>query len=163
MAQPISSFPEKEWSEQERQDHTMNTLQEALCEQEEAIQKLLHIAGDLQSAGILEALQAIIQAKEKITEIAVRQMSKDAIVNIIQHAVGVSGELSSLDPAASKKLLKGMRRGLEEAELFRNSPQKWSTFQLLTALQDPAIQTSLQFGLHFLRGLGKELQTDEKK
>lgn len=163
MAQPISSYPKNEWSEEERKEIAIDALQEALVEQDEAIEKLIDIVGDLQSAGILEALQAVILAKEKIAEIAVQQVSKDSVVNVINHALGVSSVLSSLDPNISKKVMKGMVRGLEEAELYRNSPQKWSLFQLITALNDPAIQTSLQFGLHFLKGMGKELQADEKK
>lgn len=157
MAIPITTIHKNELSPEDVKQQKLAELQSFIVEQDEALQKILAITGELDDAGIFDALQAMVKAKENLAQIAVKQASREPVTNLINHVLKASGALSSIDPAITEKLANGIKKGLDEAELYSGNGEKLSIYQLMTALNDPDINRAAKFGLDFLKGMGKEL------
>ncbi|MFS0575008.1 DUF1641 domain-containing protein [Sporosarcina sp. 179-K 3D1 HS] len=157
MAVPITSIRKSEKTAEQLHQEKLEQLQALITEQDEALQKILQLTGELDKMGVLDAAQAMVQAKEKIAGIALEQVSREPVTHLINHVMGTAGVLSSIEPEVTAKLAKGVKRGLDEAELFRGNGDQVSIFQLLSAINDPDINRALKFGLDFLKGMGKEL------
>lgn len=157
MAIPITSIKLNELSPEEIKQQKLAELQSLIAEQDQAINKILAITGELDDAGIFDALQAMVKAKENLAQIAVDQAAREPVTNIINHVLKASGVLSSIDPAVTEKLATGIKKGLDEAELYRANGEKVGAYQLMTALNDPDINRAVKFGIDFLKGMGKEL------
>ena len=133
-----------------------------IAEQDQALNKILEITGELDDAGVFDALKAMVKAKDDIARIAVDQASREPVTNLINHVLNASGVISSIDPDVTAKLAASVKSGLDEAELYRGNGQKVSIFQLMTALNDPDMNRAVKFGLDFLKGMGKGLEYDSK-
>jgi uncharacterized protein YjgD (DUF1641 family) len=158
MAVPITFINKKELTPEEIKQKKLEELQSLIAEQDQALNKILEITGELDGAGIFDALKAMVKAKDDIAKIAVDQASRDPVTNIINHVINASGVIASIDPDVTAKLGASVKSGLNEAELYRENGQKVSVFQLMTALNDPDTNRAVKFGLNFLKGMGKELE-----
>ncbi|WP_153731379.1 DUF1641 domain-containing protein [Sporosarcina obsidiansis] len=157
MATPITSIKRTERTEMEIQQEKLSELQKLLAEQENSIQKIMEITGELHDIGALDALQAMLQAKEKITGIAVGQVSREPVTNLLNNLMAAAGTLTALNPTTIQKLSDSVQRGLHEAELSNGHDQKIGPLQLMKALNDPDINRAVSFGMNFLKGMGKGL------
>lgn len=157
MASPITSIHRKKLSETELQQKKIEELQSLIAEQQDSLQKMIEIASELNNAGVLDAVTAMIKAREKLAEIAVTQASREPVTNLMNHLLNAVATLSSIDPAATEKLTKAMKNGIEEAELYRGNDDRVSILQVMTALNDPEVNQAVKYGMDFLKGMGKEL------
>lgn len=157
MAAPITSIKRTELTEMEIQQEKLAELQKMIAEQEESLQKIMEITGELHDIGALDALQAMLQAKEKITGIAVGQISREPVTNMLNNVMAAAGALTAIDPVTIQMLTKSAQRGLHEAEQGIEQNHKTSALQLLKSVNDPDINRALTFGLNFLKGMGKGL------
>lgn len=157
MAKPITSIHKYEPTKEESQQQKLEELQALLAEQEEAMNKILEITGELNNAGVLDAVQAMVKAKDDIAGIAVDQLSGDPAKNMIKNVLNASEILASIDPEVSKKLAESMKSGLQEAQLSSGNSQQIGLFDLMKSLKDPDINRAINYGLHFLKGMGKSL------
>lgn len=160
MAEPITSIKFKEQTLEEIQAEKIEALQRTIAEQEQALQQLAEITGSLHEAGLLDAVEAAIKAKDDLAGIAVTQLSREPIMNLIKHVMNTSEALSSIDAETSTKLVENLKSGLHEAELGTDDGKSVGIFDLIRALNDSDINRSVKFALNFLKGLGKGL--DEK-
>ena len=158
MAVPITSIIKKELTLEEIQQKKLLVLQSLIVEQEQALNKILEITGEMDDAGMLDAVQAMIKAREDIAEIAVNQASQEPVTNLINNLMNATSLLTSIDPDVTAKLAASIKDGLEEAELHRESTQKVGIVSLMKAINDPDINRAIKFGLHFLKGMGKGLE-----
>lgn len=158
MAVPITSIKRNEPTPQEIKQNKLEELQTLIVEQDRALSKILEITGELDGAGVFDALKAMVKAKDDIAKIAVDQASRDPVTNIINHVLNASSVISSINPDVTAKLAASVKSGLNEAELFSGNGQKVSVFQLMTALNDPDTNRAVKFGLDFLKGVGKGLE-----
>ncbi|MBE1556685.1 DUF1641 domain-containing protein [Sporosarcina limicola] len=157
MATPITSIKEKERTPEEVQKERILELQSLIAEQEQSLNKILGITGELNNAGVLDAVAAMVKAKEDIAGIAVHQASREPITNLINNVMNATGVLTAIDPAVTAKLAASVQSGLHEAELYRGNNDKVSLLGLMKSLNDPDINRAIKFGLDFLKGMGKEL------
>ena len=104
MAAPITSIKMKELTPEEIKQQKLAELQSLIAEQEQAFNKILEITGELDDAGVFDALKAMVKAKDDIAEIAVDQASRDPVTNLINHVINASGVLASIDPDVTAKL-----------------------------------------------------------
>lgn len=148
----------KQQTPEEIQQEKLAELQSLLSEQDAAINKILDITGELDDAGILDAIQAMVKAKDEIAGIAVSQVSREPITNLIQHVLNASAGLTAIDPEVSAKLVESVKSGLNEAELHNGNKEAISTFDVLKSLKDPDINRAVKFGMNFLKGMGKSLE-----
>jgi len=157
MARPITSIKLKQQTPEEIQQEKLSELQLLITEQEQAINKILEITGELDDIGVFDAVQAMVKAKEDIAEIAVNQVSREPVTNLINHVMNVSGMLTDIDPGVTEKLAASVKSGLNEAELQDGNDEAVGVFDLMKSLKDPDINRSIKFGLNFLKGMGKGL------
>lgn len=157
MAEPITSIKLKEQTLEEIQAEKIEELQTTIAEQQQALQQLIAITGNLHDAGMLDAVEAAIKAKDELAGIAVKQMSRDPMMNLIKHVMNASEALASIDAEKSTKLVESLKSGLSEAELADGNAQSVGIFDLIGALKDPDVNRAVKFGLNFLKGVGKEL------
>lgn len=157
MASPITQIKKKEWSAEEIRQQKLYELETLLAEQNEALNKLLAIMGDLDDAGVLDAVLAMVKAKEGIAEVVMEQATREPVTNLINNMMSAAGALTAIDPESTGRLASSAVRGLKEAEEQNQNGKKIGVFQLLKALRDPDINRTIKFGLNFLKGMGKEL------
>lgn len=160
MAVPITSIKKEELTIEENKKKKLEELQSLIIEQDKAFHKILEITGDLDNAGVFDAVKAMVKAKDDILKIAVDQASREQVTNLINHLLNATTVVSSIDPEITAKLAVSIKSGLHEAELYRNNGQKVTVFQLMTALNDTDINRAVKFGLDFMKGMGKELDDD---
>lgn len=155
MAQPISFIKKRELSEEELKQQSLEQLKDSIAEHELALEKAMAVLSELYGSGILEAAESMLKAKAKIAEIALHQVKRPEMTNMINNGLAAAGALSAIDPDQTSKLLGSVAKGLEEA----NEPQdkKVSVFSLMSALKDPDVNRAIGFGLRFLKGMGKGL------
>lgn len=157
MAEPITSIHLKEQTPEESQAEKIAELQSTVAAQQQALNKLVEITGKLDDAGILDATKALVTAKDDLTQIAVNQLSREPILNLIKHVMNTSEALSAIDAEKSTKLVEGLKSGLHQAELADGDHTEVGVFDLLRSLNDPDINRAVKFGLNFLKGMGKSL------
>lgn len=157
MASPITQIKKKEWTAEEIRQQKLYELETLIAEQNEALNKLLAITGDLDDAGVLDAVLAMVKAKEGIAEVVMGQATREPVTNLINNMLSAAGALTAIDPESTGKLASSVVNGLKEAEAQNQNGKKIGIFQMLKAIRDPDINRTIKFGLNFLKGMGKGL------
>jgi uncharacterized protein YjgD (DUF1641 family) len=160
MAAPIKAIQKQVWTDEELKQQKLEDLKTLLTDNEEALNKILDIVGELNDIGVLEAVNAMLQAKEKIAKIALGQVNREPITNMINNLMGAAGALTNLDPELTKKLVSSVTLGLDEGSKHLQGNNKIGIFDLLKVLKDPDINRAVGFGIHFMKGLGKGLKDE---
>lgn len=158
MATPIKHISKKQLTPEELRLQRLFELETQLASQQQALHKLLELTGELDKAGILDAVNAMVKARENLTEIAVHQAAREPVTTLINNLMNAAGALTAVDPATTAKLAASIQRGLSEAEMQQTNSRKIGPLGLWKALRDPDINRSIRFGMDFLKGMGKELK-----
>ncbi|KAB7709155.1 DUF1641 domain-containing protein [Bacillus aerolatus] len=161
MATPITSIRKHERTEEEQTQQKLEDLQKLLADNEEALNKILGIVSELHNTGALEAASSMLQAKEEIVGIALHQVSREPVTNLINHFLGATGALANIEPEMTTKLASGVAAGMEEANKHIDNNKQIGMLDLLKILKDPDINRAVGFGVHFLKGMGKGLKEEE--
>ncbi|WP_019244300.1 MULTISPECIES: DUF1641 domain-containing protein [Bacillus] len=157
MAAPITNIQRYEPTEAEIKQQKIEELTKLLSNNEEAINHIFEIIGELNDMGVLEAATTMLQAKEQITKIALQQVSKDPVTNLMNTITGATGALMKADSEKTTKLVNSAVAGIDEGTKFLETDKKITVMNLLKTLNDPDINRSIGFTLAFLKGMGKEL------
>lgn len=160
MAAPITSIRKQDQTEEEYAQQKLTDLQKLLANNEEALNSILNIVSELNDIGALEAANSMLRAKEQVAGIAVHQLSREPITNLINHLLSATDALANTDPDTVKKLTGSITAGIEEANEHLHSSKPMNMFDLLKVLKDPDINRAVRFGIHFLKGMGKELKEE---
>lgn len=157
MAAPITSIQRTVRTELEIQQQQLELLQQQLAEQQQALQKIIEITAELNDIGALDALQSMLQTKEKITGIALEQISKEPVTNLLNNVMAAAGVLTAVEPESAVRAAESVKQGLSEAQKSIEDQQKTTVFQLMKSLNDPDINRAITFGMSFLKGMGRSL------
>ena len=157
MAVPITTIKKQQLTEEQFKDQKIDNLKQLLSENEEAIQQVFTIMADLNDIGALEAATKLLEAKEDVAHIALGQLTRKPVTNMINNLMGVAGALTELNPDITAKLVKSLNAGVDEANKALDA-EKVSALKLIKMLNDPDVNRALNFGVHFLKGLGKGLK-----
>jgi uncharacterized protein YjgD (DUF1641 family) len=114
MAAPIKAIQKQVSTDEELKQQKLEDLKTLLTDNEEALNKILDIVGELNDIGVLEAVNAMLQAKEKIAKIALGQVTREPITNMINNLMGAASALTNLDPELTQKLISSVTLGLDE-------------------------------------------------
>jgi uncharacterized protein YjgD (DUF1641 family) len=163
MAQPIAFIKKNVGTQEEQQQQKLEELKVLLSENDDALNKMLGIVGELNDIGVLEAAQSMLQAKDKIAKIALGQVTREPVTNLINVLMGATGAIMSADPQATEKVVKSSIAGLHAANEHLKSNKKTGVRDLMKTMNDPDINRAVGFGIHFLKGMGKALKNDETK
>ncbi|MFF5817460.1 DUF1641 domain-containing protein [Lysinibacillus capsici] len=158
MAVPITGIKKQQLTEEQLKEQKLDNLKELLSENEEAVNQMFSIMAELNDIGALEAAMKLLEAKEEVAHIALGQLTRKPVTNIINNLMGVAGALTELNPETTTKLIEGLNTGVDEASKALESNEKVSAFKLMKMINDPDVNRALNFGVHFLKGLGKGLK-----
>ncbi len=157
MAIPITSIQKTVLTEEQEKTQKLEELQTKIAEQEEALNKLLTIVGELNNIGLFEMTNAALQAKEEIAKIALTQVAREPVTNTINNLMESANALSNIDPELTKKLVNGLTNGMNEANIYLENQTKIGVLDIVKLLKDPDVNRAVGFGIHFMKGLGKTL------
>ncbi len=158
MASPIATIQKAQVTEEQLKEEKLENLKQLLSENEEMVNQVFTIMAELNAMGALEAATKLLEAKEDVAHIALGQLTRKPVTNIINNLMGVAGALTELDPETTTKLIESLNTGLDEANKAIESDEKVSAFKLFKMLNDPDVNRAVNFGVHFLKGLGKGLK-----
>jgi len=158
MAAPITTIKKAQVTEEQLKEAKLDNLKQLLSENEEMVNQVFTIMAELNDIGALEAATKLLEAKEDVAHIALGQLTRKPVTNIINNLMGVAGALTELNPETTTKLIEGLNTGLDEANKAVESDEKVSAFKLFKMLNDPDVNRAVNFGAHFLKGLGKGLK-----
>lgn len=159
MAAPITSIKRIELTPEEQQLQKISELQSLITEQQQSLNKIIEITAELDNAGVLDALSAMVKAKDQLAGIAVNQASREPMTNLINNVLNATGLLTTLNPEVTANLKNSVAKGIEEAELYKGNGDNVTVLQVMTALNDPHINRAVKYGLDFLKGMGKGLNS----
>jgi uncharacterized protein YjgD (DUF1641 family) len=160
LAEPISAIQKHELTDELQNQQKLKDLTTLLADHEEALNKIMGIVGELNDMGVFEAADAMLQAKEKIAKIALGQINREPLTNMINNLMSAAGVLTSIDPELTKKLADSVAAGMDEGSKHLQSNKKIGLFDLVKALNDPDINRAIGFSFHFMKGLGKGLKAE---
>ncbi|MEK4095929.1 MULTISPECIES: DUF1641 domain-containing protein [unclassified Bacillus (in: firmicutes)] len=160
MAAPIQAIQKQELTEEELKQQKLEALKELLANNEDALNQMFNIVGELNDIGMLEAANSMLKAKEPIVKIVLGQVTREPVTNLINNMMGAAGALTELDPELTKKLIGSVLTGMDEGNQHLQSNKKVGILDLMKVLKDPDINRAIGFGLHFLKGMGKGLKEE---
>jgi len=158
MAAPIQTIKKQQLTEEQLKEQKLDNLKQLLSENEETVNQVFTIMAELNDIGALEAASKLLEAKEEVAHIALGQVTRKPVTNIINNLMGAAGALSNLDPETTTKLINSLNTGIDEANKAVDADEKVSVFKLAKMLNDPDVNRAMNFGIHFLKGLGKGLK-----
>ncbi len=158
MAQPINVIQKTELTEEEKKKQSLENLLSGIAENKDSLLETLALLQELHDSGILDAVGSLLNAKEKAASIAIGQLTRQPVTNMINNAMAAGGLLTELDPETTSKLSKSLMSGLKKAEQGLKDDSKIGLFDLMKALKDPDINRVLGFGFNLLKGMGEGLK-----
>ncbi|WP_170008133.1 DUF1641 domain-containing protein [Bacillus fonticola] len=158
MAAPITSIHKHVPTEEEIKQQKLDDLKTLFADNEDSLNKLFNIIGELNNVGVLEATDSLLQAKDQVAKIALGQVSREPVTNLINTLMGATGAMMSADPQQTTKLVSSAMTGMDEAHNFLQMNKKVGVLDLMKTLNDPDINRAVGFGIHFLKGMGRELK-----
>ncbi|MFB6799634.1 DUF1641 domain-containing protein [Peribacillus butanolivorans] len=157
MAAPITEI-HNPITEEEIKLQKLEELKTLVTNNEDVLNNMFKILGELNESGVLEAANSMLQGKEQIAKIALQQVTRQPVTNLINTLMGATGALMNADAAQSTKLLNSALAGVDEANKFLQTDKKIGVMNLMKTLNDQDINRAIGFGIHFLKGMGKELK-----
>ncbi|MDQ0200145.1 helical membrane plugin domain-containing protein [Neobacillus ginsengisoli] len=160
MAQPITIIKKEIPTVEEQAEQKLASLKMLLTENEDALNKIMDIVGELHQSGVLEAANAMLQTKEDIAKIALHQVNREPVTNFINNFLGASVAFTNFKPEQTTKLVSSVASGIDEGNKYVQSNKKVGILDLMKVLNDPDINRAIGFGIHFLKGMGKSLKEE---
>ncbi|WP_077212307.1 DUF1641 domain-containing protein [Bacillus dakarensis] len=158
MAKPISTIKKNELTEEQKKSQSLESLLSEVAQNKDSLLETLQLLQELHDSGILDALNSLVKAKEKVAKIAVGQMTREPVTNLINNTMAAGGALTTLDPEMTKKLMGSVALGIEKAQQGLQEDSKVGILDLLKVLNDPDINRAIGFGLNLLKGVGEGLK-----
>lgn len=158
MASPITKITKETFTDEQIATQKLDELKSLLTNNDQVITELMTIMAELNDVGALEAVTKMLQAKEEVAHIALHQVTREPVTNMINVLMGAAGALTQMDSAMVAKLMTSLNSGMDEAKIALESDEKMSIFKLMKVMNDPDVNRAMNFGVHFLKGLGKGLQ-----
>lgn len=157
MAAPITEI-HNPITEEDIKLQKIEELKMLVTDNEEVLNSLFDILGELNDSGVLDAATSMLRGKEQIAKVALGQVTREPVTNLINTLMGATGALMKADTDQVTKLLNSALAGIDEGSKFIETDKKIGVMNLVKVLNDPDINRAIGFGVHFLKGMGKELK-----
>ena len=158
MAMPIKSIKRIELTAEQKKEQSLESLLTEVAENKDSLVETLDLLQELHNSGILDGINSLVKTKEEVAKIAVGQMTREPVTNMINNAMAAGGVLTQMDPEMTKKLMGSVAKGLERAEQGLQSNSTTGILDIMKALKDPDMNRAITFGLNLLKGIGEELK-----
>jgi uncharacterized protein YjgD (DUF1641 family) len=158
MATPIQTIQKSEFTEEQKKIQSLENLISGVAQNKDSLLETLNLLQELHDSGILDALGSLLKSKDSVAKIAVGQLARQPVTNMINNAMAAGGILTELNPETTTKLAKSLTVGLQKAEQGLKADSKLGLFDLMKAIKDPDINRALGFGFNLLKGMGEGLK-----
>jgi uncharacterized protein YjgD (DUF1641 family) len=158
MAHPITTIQKHVPTNAELSQQKIEDLKLLLADNEDSINKIMNLISELNETGALEAANSMLQSKEKIAKIALGQINREPVTNLINNLMGAAGALTNVDPEVTTKLVNSITKGIDEGNKHLEKDEKIGVLDLVKVLKDPDVNRAVGFGINFLKGMGKGLK-----
>ena len=158
MAKPIHIIKRTELTEEQKKEQSLESLLTEVAQNKDSLVETLDLLQELHNSGILDGINSLVKTKEEVAKIAVGQMTREPVTNMINNAMAAGGVLTQMDPEMTKKLMGSVAKGLEKAEQGLQSNSTTGILDIMKALKDPDMNRAITFGLNLLKGIGEELK-----
>ncbi len=158
MAKPIRAIKRIELTEEQKEKQSLESLLTEVAQNKDTLLETLQLLQELHNSGILDAVNSLVKTKEEVAKIAVGQLTREPVTNLINNAMAAGGALTQLDPETTKRLMGSVSKGLEKAEQGLQSNTETGVFDLVKALKDPDMNRAITFGMNLLKGVGEGLK-----
>ena len=158
MAMPIKTIKRIELTAEQKKEQTLESLLTEVVQNKDSLVETLDLLQELHNSGILDVINSLVKTKEEVAKIAVGQMTREPVTNMINNAMAAGGVLTQMDPEMTKKLMGSVAKGLERAEQGLQSNSTTGMLDIMKALKDPDMNRAITFGLNLLKGIGEELK-----
>lgn len=158
MANPIQTIQKTELTQDQIKIQSLENLLSEVAHNKDSLLDTLNLLKELHDSGIMEALGSLLKAKESAAKIALGQITRKPVTNMINNAMAAGGILTELDPETTSKLAKSLTVGLQKAEQGLKADTKLGLFDLMKAIKDPDINRAFGFGFNLLKGIGEGLK-----
>lgn len=155
MGERIRVIKRMEEPKEYKIEKDMKILQERLSDKKIAIEKGIDILDALEKAEALDAVHAAIVQRKVITGNIVTELNKEQYEGILDNIGNVLFMFGDLDLEEASVFVKKINTGMRVANRA-NSNNKTSVKDLLGALKDPEINSSITMLLNFLKGMSRE-------
>ena len=155
MGERIRVIKRMEEPKEYKIEKDMKILQERLSDKKIAIEKGIDILDALEKAEALDAVHAAIVQRKVITGNIVTELNKEQYEGILDNIGNVLFMFVDLDLEEASVFVKKINNGMRVANRA-NSNNKTSVKDLLGALKDPEINSSITMLLNFLKGMSRE-------
>lgn len=129
----------------------------AVAANREALLVFLDIVQELHKLGLLEAVQALLKNSRQITHIGLQQLNKPGAQHILKNGMIAMQFLSKMEPSKLETLLNSAAAGMENASSGLEDGKQLGMWGLAKSIRNPEVNTSLNFMVHFLQGMGEQL------
>lgn len=157
MAEPIQKITRAVVSEEAAETIALEQLISTVAHNREGLEDTIGLLQELHESGVLEALGAMLAAKEKITKILVDQAMRPEATALINNLMSALGGLTKLDPELTGNLVAGLTQGMTAGKESVDNSKNFGIFDLVKAIKDPDVNRTLKFAIGFLGGFGKSL------
>jgi uncharacterized protein YjgD (DUF1641 family) len=158
MGKPITTIEKEELTQEQLKVEKLDRLVDDISMHSDGLKQTIELLQELHESGIMEIVVSLLRAKEKVAKIAIDQMVRPPVTNIINNGMAAAGALSEMEPTTTEKLVKSLSIGIKKAEVGLTNGEKVGVFDLLKVLKDPDINRTLVFGLNLLKGMGEGLK-----
>ncbi|NRD80065.1 DUF1641 domain-containing protein [Bacillus sp. BRMEA1] len=158
MAKPIQMIQKKQQTEEEIKTQSLESLLSEIAQNKDSLLETLKLLQEFHDSGIMEIIGSFLKAKETAAQIAVDQLTRQPVTNMINNVKSVGGVLTELNPDTISKLAKSLTLGLQKAETGLKNDTKLGLLDVMKALKDPDINRALEFGFNLLKGIGENLK-----
>ena len=113
MAAPITEI-HNPITEEDIKLQKLEELKMLVTDNEEVLNNLFNILGELNDSGVLDAATSMLKGKEQIAKVALGQATREPVTNLINTLMGATGALMKADAEQMTKLLNSALAGIDE-------------------------------------------------
>lgn len=139
------------------QAQALTQLLGAVAANRESLLVFLDILQELNKLGLLEAVQAFLKNSRQISLIGLQQLNKPGAQHILKNGMIALQFLSKMEPSKLEMLLNSAASGVENASAGLADGKQLGMWGLAKSMRNPELNTSLNFLVHFLQGMGEQL------
>ncbi|WLR61330.1 DUF1641 domain-containing protein [Guptibacillus hwajinpoensis] len=162
MAKAIKQIKRIEVSEEEKRASDLREIEDALIENKDALLETLSVVGGMKDRGILTLLNGLFGEGDRVLKVIVDLLNVPENTTALKNLMLLFGAAGKINVQDLEPLLLKVNSGIENVAEHSADNEKTSYLSLLRALKDPEINRSLTILITFLRGMGKDIENEEK-
>jgi len=143
-------------NEQEVRKAELESIENLLLENKEAIQETFKILHHLQDRGVLEMGTALFAQGDKVMDILVKTADSPETTNTLKNLLLMLGTLGTLNVQQLEPLILKVNTGIARVAELEEEEEKGGYLTLLRSLNDPDVKRAMAVGITFLKGLGEK-------